>query len=196
MAEKTDKKFSELDSPKKEKRPRRGTETMFRITATNQMRLSDMADNKAHILLTINSIIVSIVVSLLLRKLGTEPNLLIPTICFLITCLVTIVSAILVTMPRISKATFSREDILDKKVNLLFFGNYHSMRYEDYEEGIKTMMQDPDYLYTSLIKDNFSLGLVLESKYRRLRFSYMFFMIGFIISVLTFVVAEIMSTPL
>src|SRR5690606_31568397 len=53
----------------KSKRPDRGIETMFRITSTNNQRLSDMADNKANILITVNSIILSVVIALLLRKL-------------------------------------------------------------------------------------------------------------------------------
>ncbi|MEH3114295.1 hypothetical protein [Pedobacter terrae] len=53
----------------KENRPDKGIETMFRITSANNQRLSDMADNKAHILITVNSIMLSLIVSLLLRRL-------------------------------------------------------------------------------------------------------------------------------
>lgn len=177
--------------PKKEKKPTRGVETMFRLTAANQMHLSDMADNKAHILLTINSVIVSVIVSFLFRKLAEEPRFLVPAILFLITSLVTLVSAIMVTRPEVSKSKFTGEDVQKRKVNLLFFGNYYKLRYEDYEYGVKDMMGDKDYLYSSLIKDNFNLGIVLEKKYRKLRFAYGFFMFGFVISVISFLLAEL-----
>ncbi|WP_026461565.1 Pycsar system effector family protein [Adhaeribacter aquaticus] len=192
-------KPNEADKPKikdkenKAKKPERGVETMFRITAANHMHLSDMADNKAHILLTINSVIVSVIVSFLFRKISDEPHFLIPAILFLITSLVTLVAAILVTMPSVQGGTITLEDIKRKKGNLLFFGNFYNMRFEDYEFGINVMMEDKDYLYGSMIRDNFNLGLVLEKKYKKLRFAYAFFMFGFVISVISFMIAEFFS---
>ncbi|GGK64436.1 Pycsar system effector family protein [Rufibacter glacialis] len=182
------------EQTKKEGKPdksRRGVETMFRITAANQMRLSDMADNKAHILLTINSIIVSILLSVLFRKLDSEPKLLVPSILFLFTSLSTMVLAILVTMPRIKRNAPARQDPAAEKVNLMFFGDYHSMSLLEYETGILDMMRNSKTLYSSMIKDNYHLGLVLQKKYTSLRFAYFFFMVGFIISVLSFVVTQL-----
>jgi Family of unknown function (DUF5706) len=174
----------------KSKQTERGVETMFRVTATNLMRLSDMADNKAHILLTINSIIVSILVSLVLRSLDQNPEYLVPAMLFLVTSLITVVFAILVTMPNITHGTFTKEDIRNKKANLMFFGNYHSMSQEDYEWGINSMMQDPEFLYGGMIRDNYNLGVLLEKKYRKLRIAYTVFMFGFVISVITFLVVD------
>jgi hypothetical protein len=175
---------------KKSKKSERGVETMFRVTANNLMRLSDMADNKAHILLTINSIIVSVLVSLVLRKLDAHQEYLVPAILFLLTSLITVVFAILVTMPNITHGTFTKEDIRTKKANLMFFGNYHSMSQEDYEWGITSMMRDPEFLYGGMIRDNYNLGVLLEKKYRKLRIAYGVFMFGFVISVLAFLMVD------
>src|SRR5690606_23263860 len=59
-------------------KPDRGIETMFRTTSHNHILLSDMADNKANILITINSIILSIVVSVLVRKVEENMDLVVP----------------------------------------------------------------------------------------------------------------------
>ncbi|MFB9863792.1 hypothetical protein EFA69_09275 [Rufibacter immobilis] len=181
----------EIKKKEKSDKSRKGVETMFRITAANQMRLSDMADNKAHILLTINSIIVSILLSVLFRKLDSEPKLLVPSILFLFTSLSTMVLAILVTMPRIKKNPPVRKDPAAEKLNLMFFGDYHSMTLLEYEAGITELMSDSKTLYGSMIKDNYHLGLVLQKKYTSLRFAYMFFMVGFIISVISFVITQL-----
>jgi hypothetical protein len=53
----------------KDKAPVRGVETMIRVTSTNHQRLSDMADNKAHIMISVNSIILSIVIGWWLVRL-------------------------------------------------------------------------------------------------------------------------------
>ena len=169
-------------------KPDRGIETMFRTTSVNHIMLSQMADNKSNILITINSIILSIVVSVLVRKLEEDPRLVIPTIMLVSVCLATIVFAILATRPNVSEGRFTREDIRNKRTNLLFFGNFHGMNAEDYEWSMKQMMKDADYLYGSLIKDIYYLGKVLGKKYKFLRIAYNIFMFGFVISVLSFVV--------
>lgn len=168
--------------------PDRGIETMFRTTSANHHMLSQMADNKANILITINSIILSVVVSVLVRKLEEDPRLVIPTIMLVTVCLSTIVFAILATRPNVSAGRFTRDDVRNKKTNLLFFGNFHGMKVEDYEWSMKQMMKDADYLYGSLIKDIYFLGKVLGKKYRYLRIAYNIFMFGFVIAVLSFVV--------
>lgn len=194
MAEAPEENYPEAEGKKKKKKENkagRGVETLFRITAANQMRLSDMADNKAHILLTINSIIVSILLSVLFRKIDAEPELLIPSILFLFTSLVTIVLAILVTMPRIKKSEVHLTEASRKNVNLLFFGDYHSISLLEYEKAFADMMQDPKSVYSSMIKDNYHLGLVLQKKYTSLRFAYIFFMVSFIVSAVSFVYTQV-----
>ncbi len=175
----------------KEKTPTRGIETMFRITSKNHLTLSGMADNKANIMISVNSIILSILVSVLFRRLEDSPNLVIPALVLTLVCLVTIVFAILATRPNVSSGTFTHEDIRSKKTNLLFFGNFHSMNLDNYMWGMKEMMKDNDFLYGSLIKDIYFLGAVLGLKYKLLRYSYTVFMFGFIISVLLFILAYI-----
>ncbi|MGN6647804.1 MAG: Pycsar system effector family protein [Cytophaga sp.] len=183
-----------MEHPKKEKEDKskdkfnRGVETMFRTTSTNHLRLSEMADNKANIMITVNSIIISVLLTVLFRKLDTDPRFLVPTMLLLFTSLVTIVFSISVTRPNVTSGTFSKEDIEKKRANLLFFGNFYKMKIEDYEWGIQQVMNDPDFLYGSMTRDIYHLGVVLGRKYKMLRLAYSFFMFGFIISVLSFVV--------
>ncbi len=184
-----------MENPKKEKednnkekeKVNRGVETMFRTTSTNHLRLSEMADNKANIMITVNSIIISVLLTVLFRKLDTDPRFLIPTMLLLFTSLVTIIFSIFVTRPNVTSGIFSKEDIENKRANLLFFGNFYKMKIEDYEWGIQQVMKDPEFLYGSMTRDIYHLGVVLGRKYKMLRIAYSFFMFGFIISVLSFV---------
>jgi predicted metal-dependent HD superfamily phosphohydrolase len=183
---------SKLEKAKVQK-PDRGIETMFRTTSTNHIMLSEMADNKANILITINSIILSVVVSVLVRKLEENPKLIGPTILLVVVCLATTVFAILATRPNVTTGKFTRDDIKNKRTNLLFFGNFHGMKVDDYEWSMKEMMKDSDYLYGSMIKDVYYLGKVLGRKYRRLRVAYNIFMFGFVLSIISFIIAFLMS---
>ena len=176
---------------KKEKGYSRGVESMFRLTARNQINLSSIADNKSNILISVNAIMMSITMTVLVTRFEETPNIILPTLIFLIFCLVTIVFAILSTRPNISKGTFSTEDIEQNKVNLLFFGNFYNMSLDEYEWAIGELMRNDENLYSTMIKDQFSLGKVLARKYKLLRIAYNVFMFGIIISVLAYVLAFI-----
>jgi predicted metal-dependent HD superfamily phosphohydrolase len=176
-------------------RPDRGIETMFRTTSKNHLELSALADNKANIMISVNTIILTVVVSVLIRKLYEYPNLVIPTIMLVVVCLTTIVLAILATRPNVTAGKFTDEDVKSKRTNLLFFGNFHKMDLDHYEWGMKEMMKDGEYLYGSLIKDIYFLGVVLGKKYRLLRICYTTFMIGFVLSIIAFVVAMLFYEP-
>ncbi|MDB5203855.1 MAG: metal-dependent phosphohydrolase sub domain protein [Ferruginibacter sp.] len=174
----------------------KGMQTMLRLTSSNHIQLSEMADSKANILISVNAIIISVILSVLLRKLQTDPYLTIPTIIFLAAAVATIVVAILATRPKLNQGTFMDEDIVNKKTNLLFFGNFHKMPQAEYETAMRTMMQDSDYLYSSIIQDIYHLGVVLGKKYKLIRLAYNIFMFGIIISVIAFGVAAFLNdTP-
>ncbi|MEP6615550.1 MAG: Pycsar system effector family protein [Ginsengibacter sp.] len=167
----------------------KGIQTMLRLTSENHLKLSDMADHKAGLLINVNSIIISIILGILLRKLQDEPYLTIPSIIFLLVAVTTIVLSILATRPKITGGTFTHQDILDKKTNLLFFGNFYRASFENYNVAMRNMMVDTDYLYGSLIKDIYYLGVVLGRKYRLIRWAYNIFMVGIIVSVIAFAIS-------
>lgn len=167
----------------------RGVETLFRVTSQNHMDLSQMADGKANILISINSIILSVVLSLVITKLDANPHLVISTIMLIIVCVSTIVLAILSTRPKISQGTFTPEQIVKREANLLFFGNFHGMRLGEYRSAVKELMIDKEYLYDSLIQDIFIMGKVLARKYKFITWAYNVFMIGLIASVITMLVS-------
>ena len=173
----------------KEKEADRSIATVFRIMAQSHTGLSQMADSKANILISVNSIILSIIISALFDKLKTDPYLQIPVGIIVIVCVASIVFGILATRPNVTSGTFTRDDIASKKANLLFFGNFHNMSLDDYNWGMTEMLSDKYYMNSSMIKDNYFLGVVLAKKYRYLRIAYNIFMFGLIIAMLAFAIA-------
>jgi len=173
----------------------RGVQTVLRIASENHMDLSRMADNKAHLLISVNAIIISVTISVLVRKIDVEPYLTIPTIIFLASSVITIVLSIFATQPKITNGRFTREDIINRRTNLLFFGNFYNATLEDYDWAMNYMMRDSDYLYGAVIKDIYFLGKVLNTKYRFIRMAYIVFTIGIIVSVIAFVVAALLFAP-
>jgi Family of unknown function (DUF5706) len=177
-------------------KPDKGIETMFRISSKNHQELSDMADQKAHILITVNSIILSAIISLVLRRLDQYAYLILPSFLLMTISAVSMTFSILSTRPSIPNGVFTKKDVDDKKVNLLFFGNFYKMKLEEYNYGMLKLMDDKDFLYGSLIKDIYSQGVVLGRKYRLLRIAYNVFMFGLIASVLAFIIAAVFNHPI
>jgi predicted metal-dependent HD superfamily phosphohydrolase len=170
----------------REKEADRSIATVFRIMAQSHTGLSQMADSKANILISVNAIILSIMIGSLFDKLDTNTFLKIPVTIIAVVCVASIVFGILATRPNVTSGTFTRDDIAAKKTNLLFFGNFHNMSLEDYNWGMNEMLVDKYYMNNSMIKDNYFLGVVLAKKYRYLRIAYNIFMYGLIIAVVAF----------
>lgn len=172
----------------------RGVETMFRNAIRTHVEFSSMADSKANIMISVNTLILTAIVAFLAKSLDANPYLIPPAAILTLVSLTTLVYAITVTRPKITSGKFTSEDIRSKKANLLFFGNFHNMKLEDFEWGMTEMIKDSDYLYSIMIRDYYYLGQVLGQKYKKLRICYNLFMYGIIISIIAFAIA-IMSAP-
>ncbi|WP_298548992.1 Pycsar system effector family protein [uncultured Aquimarina sp.] len=185
------KKKEKLKKLVKEESPEKGIQTLFRVTLRNHLKLSDIADTKANILLSVNAIIISLALSNLIPKLDNPSNqyLIYPTLIFIIFSIASMLLSVLATRPNVTGGEFTRKEIEEKKVNLLFFGNFHKMPLNEYKWAMHELMDDKEYIYDTMIKDLYFLGKVLHRKYKILRITYTVFMIGFITSSISFVIA-------
>lgn len=200
----TDKTELEKDKKAKEKKikealkatdPEKAIQSVFRVTLKNHIKLSDIADTKANILLSVNAIILSIALSNLIPKLDNASNtyLIIPTMIFLAFTLISMLLSVMATRPNVTSGKFTKEDVNKKRVNLLFFGNFHKMSLGEFEWAMNEMLGDKEYIYSSLTKDLYFLGLVLQRKYKILRLTYTIFMIGILVSVSAFAISFMIS---
>lgn len=171
----------------------RGVETMFRNTIRTHVEFSSMADSKANIMISVNTLILTAIVAFLAKSLDTNPYLIIPSAILTIVSLSTLIIAITVTRPKITSGVFTAEDINARETNLLFFGNFYNMDLKTFDWGMHQMIEDSEYLYGSMIKDFYYLGQVLGEKYKKLRLCYNFFMYGIIISVIAFATAIVFA---
>lgn len=166
--------------------PARGIETMFRTNYRNHINLSAIADSKANIMISVNAILMSIIVSFISTRLQADPWLMVPATAMLLTSLAAVVFAILSARPKVTSQVYTLEDIRQNRANILFFGNFVNLRLREFNVGMKEIMSDKDRLYDSMIQDLYSLGLVLSKKYRLLWLSYTVFMAGLILTVALF----------
>ncbi len=177
--------------PEKAKDAGRSIETMFRTSLRNHISLSEIADKKANIMLTINGGINAFALGSLFPRFAETPLLVMPTMVLVTVTVTALIYAVISTIPKVTQGTFTKEDIRNKRANLLFFGNFYKMSLEDFEWGINEMIKDKEYLYGSMIRDFYNLGKVLSVKYKYLRISYAIFLAGMIVSALAFAAAFI-----
>lgn len=189
-----DKILRESENELKMARFGRGVETMYRTTYRTHTNLSSMADSKANLMLSVNAIVISILASNLLPKILESEGvvlyrLIVPAALLILTCLGSMIFATLSTRPKITEGKIDREAIRQRKANLLFFGNFYNMKLEEFQWGVNEMLKDSEFLYSSMSRDLYFLGIVLAKKYRYLSLCYNIFMYGLIASVLAFSVA-------
>jgi putative nucleotidyltransferase with HDIG domain len=177
---------AQLKMKYKDASPDRGIQTFYRTALKNHIKLSDIADTKANILLSVNAIIISLTLANLFSKFDTNAYLIWPTAIFVISSATTMILAVIATRPNVTRGEFTKEDVLNKSVNLTFFGNFHKMELSEYQWAIDELLKDRDYIYSSMTKDLYFLGKVLDRKYRILRVTYTIFVIGTIISIIAF----------
>lgn len=169
---------------KAEGRPERGIETWFRLTSKNLYTRLQIVDTKANILITANSIIISVVLGSLYTRLDQDPHLIFAVGGMVITNVLSIAFAILATIPRSQDNATDSNEALEK--NLMTFDGFYEMAQEEYASTVMGLIENGNNLYSSMITDIHNLGIVLSRKYRLIRISYLVFLYGVILSVLAF----------
>lgn len=163
-----------------------GISSFFRILSNNLNHQNMLADNKANIMISINTVVLSLVIGSSARNTEYWQNLFVPIIMFVLTSLFTTVFAVLATRPNFVKGIVTQDDLDKKKSNLFFFGNFTSLTPKDFEDSMLTILKDDDYLYRSILADFYGQGMVLKRKYILLKYSYNIFLIGLILSMVVF----------
>lgn len=161
----------------------RSSQMMFKTALRNHMDLSNLADNKANIMLSVNALIITIAMPVLASQIRQHPEYILPFILILATCLSSMIFATLATVPMKMTGLTDMESIKAGRSNLFFFGNFYSMNYQDYRLGIEEVTSKEESLEDSIMRDLFFLGKSLGRKYRQLRICYIIFMIGMVTSV-------------
>lgn len=171
----------------------RGIDTLYRVNFSNHINLSSIADGKANILISINTILLSIIItigstgrSFLESTLEADAIHYTPMLVLLCTCVASLVFAVLSTRPKIV------EKAVDQKpqTNLLFFGNFLQVSQNEFVEYLEGLKNNQKMLYGDMGKDLYNLGHILKQKYRLLTVAYNVFLFGIILTALVFLLIQ------
>jgi len=180
-----DKLKKDKDKKKKKKEQNRGVETMFRVTYSNHISLSRLADTKTSMLIGINGGIISVMIGLVTRSKTVSWNFY-PVLVLLAGCLVSLAFAVAAVRPRIGRSQIAVDDVVNNTGNLLFFAQFTSMSLQDFQESIHALRKDPKLLYDHLARQLYHMGESLNRKYRYLQIAYSVFFVGIAFATILF----------
>jgi Pycsar effector protein len=164
------------------KEPRQQLDHMLRQTRNNLVSFSQMADTKAHILLSLSSVLLSISLTQI-----TDPRFTLTIVGLDIFLLITIFFALLTVIGKVKVFDRKRHSVRDADYSPLFFGNYGDVPYDEYAKHFEEVMNDSDATYEIMVKDIYYAGkYLLQTKYRYIRLAYLYFFTGLIISTMIY----------
>lgn len=176
----------------------RGIETLYRSVYDYHINLTSIADNKANMMISINTIIISIVITLFgtgftfsTQNEFNSLRFVFPMAFLLITSLLTVVFAILSARPNVTNK--EKYELSKKDSSILFFGNFAQLQLNEFVGRIEELKKEKNELYNSMSVDIYYLGSVLVKKYRYLSWSYNIFMFGMVLCAVGFVVIMLFS---
>lgn len=159
----------------------------LRQTRVHHVQLSSMADVKANMMLTISAVVITLSIGHL-----SNPHLRWPVLVLIVSCLATIVSAAYAVMPKLDREF--RPDLDRPDCNILWFGNFMNLEYEEYARLMEGVMNNSSRVYEAQVREVYELGVFLgRKKYVYIRLAYLFFIFGLLASTAVFAGIEILT---
>lgn len=164
--------------------PRQQLDHMLRQTRMNLVNFSQMADTKAHILLSLSSVLLSLSLTQV-----ADPRFTLSIIGLDVFLLITVFFALLAVIGKVKVVNRKKHSISDSDYSPLFFGNYGDVSYDEYAKHFAEIMNDSDMTYEIMVKDIYYAGAyLLKTKYRYIRLAYLYFFTGLIVSTVIYFV--------
>lgn len=166
----------------------KSAQVIFKTALRNHIDLTSIADQKANIMISICSLILAVGMPAAAKFIDGSVRLLIPSLLFLLTCIITMVYATLSTRPIKTTGKTNLDSIQSGRTNLFFFGNFYKLSQDEYHAAIDKLMQNSENLEDSIVNDLYWLGKALGNKFRFLRICYTIFVVGIIITFIAFLI--------
>lgn len=164
-------------------RSRRGIETLFRVSYREQLELTALADSKANIMIEVNGLILSIMLASASIILDGAPWLGLPCGAMVVTAFISIVFAVLAARPTLREpAELHVEDVQSGRANILYFGNFARISEDQFVDGMREMLDDPERVYLNMTRHIYGMGFILRRKFRLLRVAYTVFLTGLFVT--------------
>lgn len=175
-----------IQEKKPKKKLSKETINIIRTTQRNNIELTHIADNKANVLLSLNAIMITLLLPLVVANVDVIMTefLFIPLGILTTTCFITIyISAIVLKPSHLEK--FRNNEDKEERFSPFFFGNFYKMEPEEFFEYMKETASEPDLVRGHLAEDLYYVGRRLGYKMTHIRWAFNIFIIGLFVSLVS-----------
>jgi hypothetical protein len=150
-------------------------------TRSQLVKYSQMADNKANILLSMSAVLATLAAAKL-----ADPVWIVPTIVLIAFLMASVFLSLLAVIPSLRLVRRpTKLSTRDPNFNTLFFADYSQVTYEEYLAHMEEVLSDPGRAYEAQVREIHSAGKYLHAtKFRYIKYGYIVFFIGLISSIL------------
>lgn len=181
--------MTDYDKPRSGKADKQ-SQTFFRVAYKNSIGLLQIADNKANMLISVNTLVISAIIAISgygaiasqFENLGLR--FLLPLGILLTCCLVSTILAVKAAKPRLILR--DSKPYQPEKGSVLFFGDSSAMSLDAYLNEVRQVLGSKESVNQHLTVALYRQGLVLDRKYRLLGQAYSLFMVGIALGTVVF----------
>jgi hypothetical protein len=160
----------------------RGVQTLFRTLSRNHYNLLKMVDNKARIMLTVNSIISSLLLgALVMFPANEEFTITIGTRILVICSLLSMIFAIFSMLPH---RYIGKEFRASNYKGTLYADNFANQSLTEFKEELNRIMESGQNIYDEMVVDLYFLGKTIAKKQKLLLISSAILLVGIISSII------------
>jgi len=165
---------------------------IIRTTQRNNIDLTAIADNKANVLLSLNTLMIAAIVPYVLAnsELILERFLFIPLLLLAITCFSTIYIATQVLKPSHFE-NFRDDKDTDGLFSPFFFGNYYDMKPSEFFKYMDVSLANQELVKRHISKDLFYVGRRLGFKMKNIRLAFNIFLVGIFLTLVSLVIVVV-----
>src|SRR5215204_1304589 len=172
---------------KEEKKKKIKTDVILKETAGNYVRLIGDADRKARIMLVVNSLFLTLSVTLISKVFGDVPYSWIFASILMFSNVVSLFFSIQSIKPEF---TSTKND--ETENNILHYKKCNNLSLEEYRSKINSTLIDDTQKMDAFIKELYFYGRLLNMKYKLLKIAHFFFLWGIVLAVLVYIITLIM----
>jgi hypothetical protein len=152
----------------------------------NNIDLKNIADNKANILLSLNALMLTFLIPIVLGNIDiiVSEYLYIPLGFLFLTCFGTILIAASVLKP-FNWIKTNKTEMQRMQSSPFFFVNYYKLSIDQFVEQMDRTITDSKIFKEHVVNDLFFIGKVLGVKYNQIGICYNVFLIGLSTSIVS-----------
>jgi hypothetical protein len=171
-----------MKEEKQEKKKRIKTEVILKETSSNYVRMIGDADRKARIMLVVNSVFLTLSVTLIGKVIITIQHSWIFAAILMVSNVLSLFFSIQSIKPEFGQ---TKDD--ETESNILHYKKSSEVTLDEYRSRINSTVIDNTLKMDAFIKELYFYGRLLTIKYKLLKVAYYFFTWGIVLAVLTYI---------